>query len=104
MRRRLADKKKIARVQNDTRSVDEVLRSPPEHKGKLHIFVPVQHGGAFFYLRRGLLVNLKHVSKITRTDCVLDDGESLPVARGVYKALNEAFIACYVIARTERGE
>ena len=49
----------------------------------------------FFCLRRGLLVNLKHVSKITRTDCVLDDGESLPVARGVYKALNEAFIKCF---------
>ena len=50
----------------------------------------------FFCLRRGLLVNLKHVSKITRTDCILDDGESLPVARGVYKALNEAFIKCYI--------
>ena len=49
----------------------------------------------FFCLRRGLLVNLKHVSKITRTDCILDDGESLPVARGVYKALNEAFIKCF---------
>ena len=50
----------------------------------------------FFCLRRGLLVNLKHVSKITRTDCVLDDGEQLPVARGVYKDLNEAFIKCYL--------
>ncbi len=49
----------------------------------------------FFCLRRGLLVNLKHVSKITRTDCVLDDGEQLPVARGVYKDLNEAFIRCF---------
>ena len=50
---------------------------------------------SFFCLRRGLLVNLQHVSKITRTDCVLDDGEQLPVARGVYKDLNEAFIKCY---------
>ncbi len=50
---------------------------------------------SFFCLRRGLLVNLQHVSKITRTDCVLDDGEQLPVARGVYKALNEAFIKCF---------
>ena len=49
----------------------------------------------FFCLRRGLLVNLKHVSKITRTDCILDDGESLPVARGMYKDLNEAFIKCF---------
>ena len=50
---------------------------------------------SFFCLRRGLLVNLQHVSKITRTDCVLDDGEQLPVARGVYKELNEAFIKCF---------
>ncbi len=50
---------------------------------------------SFFCLRRGLLVNLQHVSKITRTDCVLDDGEQLPVARGVYKDLNEAFIKCF---------
>ena len=52
-------------------------------------------GREFFCLRRGLLVNLSHVAKITRTDCLLDDGETLPVARGVYKALNEAFIAFF---------
>ena len=46
----------------------------------------------FFCLRRGLLVNLFHVKRISRTDCLLDSGESLPVARGVYKDLNEAFI------------
>ena len=49
-------------------------------------------GRGFFCLRRGLLVNLNHVERITRTDCVLDNGEVLPVARGVYKELNEAFI------------
>ena len=49
-------------------------------------------GRGFFCLRRGLLVNLAHVARITRTDCILDDGEALPVARGVYKELNEAFI------------
>ena len=46
----------------------------------------------FFCLRRGLLVNLAHVAHITRTDCILDGGETLPVARGIYKELNEAFI------------
>ena len=46
----------------------------------------------FFCLRRGLLVNLAHVARITRTDCILDGGETLPVARGIYKELNEAFI------------
>ena len=49
----------------------------------------------FFCLRRGLLVNLNHVEKITRTDCLLDSGEVLPVARGVYKDLNDAFIQFY---------
>ena len=52
-------------------------------------------GKNFFCLRRGLLVNLSHVSRITRTDCILDNGESLPVARGVYKDLNDAFIKCF---------
>ena len=49
-------------------------------------------GKGFFCLRRGLLVNLAHVERITRTDCILDDGETLPVARGAYKELNDAFI------------
>ncbi len=49
-------------------------------------------GKGFFCLRRGLLVNLAHVEKITRTDCLLDNGETLPVARGAYKELNDAFI------------
>ena len=49
-------------------------------------------GKGFFCLRRGLLVNLAHVERITRTECLLDGGEALPVARGVYKELNEAFI------------
>lgn len=46
----------------------------------------------FFNLRRGLLVNLMHVNKITRTDCILDTGESIPVARNKYVDLNQAFI------------
>lgn len=49
----------------------------------------------FFCLRRGLLVNLDHVEKITRTECILDTKEIIPVARGKYKELNEAFINHY---------
>ncbi len=52
-------------------------------------------GKNFFCLRRGLLVNLAHVERITRTDCILDNGEVLPIARGVYKELNEAFISFF---------
>ena len=49
----------------------------------------------FFCLRRGLLVNLEHISRITRTDCILDNGETIPIARGKYQELNEAFIKHY---------
>ena len=49
----------------------------------------------FFLLKRGLLVNLEHVERITKTDCVLDNRELLPVARNRYRELNEAFIAYY---------
>ena len=54
-------------------------------------------GKGFFCLRRGLLVNLAHVERITRTDCIMEGGESLPVARGVYKDLNEAFISYFKV-------
>ena len=46
----------------------------------------------FFCLRRGLLVNLARISKITRTECILDNDQALPIARGMYKDLNQAFI------------
>lgn len=49
----------------------------------------------FFCLRRGLLVNLEHVVKITKTECTLTNGENLPVARNNYDDLNRAFIDYY---------
>ena len=49
----------------------------------------------FFCLRRGLLVNLDHVQKINRTECLMDNGEIIPIARGKYTELNEAFINHY---------
>ncbi len=49
----------------------------------------------FFLLKRGLLVNLSQVEQISRTNCTLGDGTTLPVARSKYKELNEAFIAYY---------
>lgn len=52
-------------------------------------------GEKFFLLKRGLLVNLEHVEKITRTDCLLDQGDVLPVSRERYRELNKAFIAYY---------
>lgn len=56
------------------------------------------HG--FFLLKRGLYVNLAYVNRITRTDCILESGEQLPVSKNRYRELNEAFIAYY--RRAER--
>ncbi len=44
---------------------------------------------------RGVLVNLGRISRVGKTECVLDNGEVLPVSRGQYKELNEAFIRYY---------
>ena len=52
-------------------------------------------GKGFFLLRRGLMVNLSHIEQITRTECILDNEEKVPVARNSYKELNEAFINYY---------
>lgn len=52
-------------------------------------------GKDFFCLRRGFLVNLMHIQKITRTECFLTNGETIPIARNNYENLNRAFIDFY---------
>lgn len=52
-------------------------------------------GNGFFLLRRGLLVNLAKVEQIGKTECILENGEVLPVTKGRYQELNEKFIAYY---------
>lgn len=49
----------------------------------------------FFLLRRGLCVNISRMTRIGKTECELENGELLPVSKGKYQALNEAFIAYY---------
>lgn len=49
----------------------------------------------FFLLRRGLYVNLAKVEQIGKMECVLENGEVLPVTKARYQALNEAFITFY---------
>ena len=66
-----------------------------EWKASFNSVAPDFENHDFFGLRRGLLVNLEHIKRITRTDCVLDNGEAIPVARGKYQELNEAFINFY---------
>lgn len=49
----------------------------------------------FVSTHRSFLVNLAHVERVLRTDCVLSDGSKVPISRNSYKAVNEAFIAYY---------
>lgn len=54
----------------------------------------------FVMVRRGTLVNLGRVAKVGKTECILDNGEAIPVSRSQYRKVNEAFIGYY---RTRKG-
>lgn len=49
----------------------------------------------FVMARRGVLVNLKQTARVSKTECILDNGEHIPVSRNQYKTVNEAFIQYY---------
>lgn len=53
----------------------------------------LEHG--FVMTRRGVLVNLRRIARVGKTECILDNGERVPVSRSQYKSLNEAFIRYY---------
>lgn len=46
----------------------------------------------FFKVGRSCIVNLNIVQRITKKDCYLSDGTSLPLPRGAYEPLNRAII------------
>ena len=47
----------------------------------------------FCRVGRALIVNLKFIRRVTRTEVFLADGTSLPLPRGAYEPLNRAIIA-----------
>ena len=49
----------------------------------------------FFRIHRSFLVNLACVARINRKEILLDTGEALPVARGRWEALNQAYLEYY---------
>lgn len=51
--------------------------------------------GTFFRIHRSYLVNLACVARINRKEILLDTGEALPVARGRWEALNQAYLEYY---------
>ena len=54
-----------------------------------------EQSGAFFKIHRSYLVNLSCVSRIARRQVLTDTGETLPVARGRWEALNRAYLDYY---------
>lgn len=49
----------------------------------------------FISSHRSFWVNLAHIERVMRTECLLSDGSKIPVSRSCYKAVNEAFIQYY---------
>lgn len=47
----------------------------------------------FCRVGRAMIVNLRCVRRVTRTEVYLDDGAALPLPRGAYETLNRAIIA-----------
>lgn len=46
----------------------------------------------FAMANRSVIVNLEFVDKITREECILENGEAVAVSRGAYGPLNDAFM------------
>lgn len=46
----------------------------------------------FFRIGRSAIVNLKYISRVTKTDVYLNNGIILQLPRGIYEALNRAII------------
>ncbi len=69
-------------------TTDEVY----EWKASLREMMDKLDSEKFVMANRSVLVNLEFVSKITREECILENGESIPVSRGAYGPLNEAFM------------
>ena len=52
-----------------------------------------QLGDGFFRTGRSFAVNLRSVTRITRTDVILEDGTAVPLGKGLFDAANTALIA-----------
>ena len=54
-----------------------------------------QLNDSFVRCHRSYLVGIRHISKITKTDVILDSGEMLPLSRRLYGEVNQKFIGYY---------
>lgn len=73
-----------------TTSSNNVLRSKT---GIQQLELTLQEKSRLFYrMHRSYLVNLTHIERITRREVVMDNGAVLPIARGKWEALNQAYL------------
>ncbi len=49
----------------------------------------------FIRCHRSYIVGLRHISRITKTDVILDSGKVIPLSRRLYNDVNKAFINYY---------
>ena len=63
-----------------------------EWKASLKEMLAKLDSDRFVMANRSVVVNLEYVSKITREECILENGEAIPVSRGAYAGLNDAFM------------
>jgi len=78
-------------------ALDHNLEILTRNTGKLTVKMPLYQlenklTPEFVHCHRSYIVNLRHVSKITKTEVVIDSGTSLPLARRQYTAVNKAMM------------
>jgi len=78
-------------------AIDHNLEITTRNAGKLTVKMPLYQieyelTPEFVHCHRSYIVNLRHVSKITKTDVITDCGISLPLARRQYAAVNKAMM------------
>lgn len=54
-----------------------------------------QLGEGFVRCHRSYLVNLEHISRLSKTEVILDGGERLPLSRGAAQQVHRAFVRYY---------
>lgn len=51
-----------------------------------------QLDSSFIRCHRSYIAGLRHISRITKNEVILDDGTALPLSRRLYDSVNQAFI------------
>lgn len=49
----------------------------------------------FYKIHRSYLINFSHIQKITRKEVFMDTGTAIPIPRGKWEALNQAYLEFY---------